>query len=168
MVLHEKLIRLRKQKGMSQLELAEALNVSRQAISKWEVGTAVPSTENLCGLSNLYGVSLDYLVGDRDFDVTLEEHARKMSVMADSSTDINEKQPVDLLKNCYANAYKISFPPVCVVVVCIVLLVLVCVAVHFKDSSSDDIGTVKLEELDNRASIELGRMDEGRLGELEP
>lgn len=53
---------------MSQLELAEVLDVSRQAISKWEVGAAVPSIENLSGLSNLYCVSLDYLVGDKDKD----------------------------------------------------------------------------------------------------
>ena len=46
MELYEKLIHLRKQKGLSQLKLAEELGVSRQAISKWEVGTAVPSTEN--------------------------------------------------------------------------------------------------------------------------
>lgn len=54
MELYEKLIHLRKQKGLSQLKLAEELGVSRQAISKWEVGTAVPSTENLRSLSKLY------------------------------------------------------------------------------------------------------------------
>lgn len=47
MELYEKLIHLRKQKGLSQLKLAEELGVSRQAISKWEVGTAVPSNEKM-------------------------------------------------------------------------------------------------------------------------
>lgn len=87
MELHEKLIRLRKQKGMSQLELAEALEVSRQAISKWEVGSAVPSTENLRGLSNLYGVSLDYLVGDKDFDSPLEVHVDETELIGSSIPD---------------------------------------------------------------------------------
>lgn len=63
MVLSEKLTALRKEHGYSQLHVAECLNVSRQAISRWEVGSSVPSTENLMELSRLYGVSLDELVG---------------------------------------------------------------------------------------------------------
>ena len=66
MELYENLARLRKEKGLSQQELAERLNVSRQSISKWELGTALPSTENLIGLSRLYGASLVYLVGNSD------------------------------------------------------------------------------------------------------
>lgn len=68
MELHEKLIQLREEKGLSQLKVAEILDVSRQAVSKWEVGTALPSTKNLCGLRELYGVSMDYLVGDGDME----------------------------------------------------------------------------------------------------
>ena len=64
MVLSEKLAALRKEHGYSQLYVAERLNVSRQAISRWEVGSSVPSTENLLELSRLYGVSLDELVGN--------------------------------------------------------------------------------------------------------
>lgn len=62
MKLEEKLISLRKEKGLSQTKLAEMMNVSRQAISRWEVGAAVPSTDNLKFLGNLYGVSLEYLL----------------------------------------------------------------------------------------------------------
>lgn len=62
MKLEEKLISLRKEKGLSQMKLAEMMNVSRQAISRWEVGAAVPSTDNLKFLGNLYGVSLEYLL----------------------------------------------------------------------------------------------------------
>lgn len=64
MRLSEKLASLRKEKGLTQLDLAERLSVSRQAISRWEVGTAVPSTDNLKVLSDLYGVSVDYLLND--------------------------------------------------------------------------------------------------------
>lgn len=46
------------------MELAEKLNVSRQAVSRWEVGVAVPSTDNLKILGDLYGVSVDYLLND--------------------------------------------------------------------------------------------------------
>lgn len=62
MKLEEKLISLRKEKGLSQMKLAEMMNVSRQAISRWEVEAAVPSTDNLKFLGNLYGVSLEYLL----------------------------------------------------------------------------------------------------------
>lgn len=54
MSLAEKLVILRKQKGMTQMDLAEQLNVSRQAISRWEVGAAVPSTDNLKVLGDSY------------------------------------------------------------------------------------------------------------------
>ena len=63
MELKEKLVDLRKKKGLSQAELAEAINVSRQAISRWEVGTAIPSADNLMWLSKFYEVSMDELMG---------------------------------------------------------------------------------------------------------
>lgn len=54
MKLADKLVYLRKKQGLSQLKLAEMMNVSRQAISRWETGIAVPSAENLKYLGNLY------------------------------------------------------------------------------------------------------------------
>ncbi|WP_270526539.1 helix-turn-helix transcriptional regulator [Longibaculum muris] len=62
MKLQENLIRLRKQKGLSQEELAYQLGISRQSVSKWESGTSVPELERLVEISELYGVSLDELV----------------------------------------------------------------------------------------------------------
>lgn len=63
MQLSEKLIALRKEKGLSQLALSEKLNVSRQAISRWETGAAYPSTDNLALLAELYEVPVGYLLG---------------------------------------------------------------------------------------------------------
>lgn len=57
-----RLYQLRKQKGMSQEELANRLNVSRQTISKWEVGDSTPDMEKLAAISDLFEVSLDQLV----------------------------------------------------------------------------------------------------------
>lgn len=65
MQFHTKLQGLRKSAGMTQLELAEKLMVSRQAISKWETGSAVPDMENMICICDLFGISLDYLVRDR-------------------------------------------------------------------------------------------------------
>ena len=64
MALPEKLCALRKKSGLSQEQLAEALNVSRQAISKWEGGSATPESDKLLALSNYFDVSLDYLLKD--------------------------------------------------------------------------------------------------------
>ncbi len=62
MEFHNKLYELRRQKGFSQEELANRLNVSRQTVSKWEVGESDPDMENLVAISELFGVSLDELV----------------------------------------------------------------------------------------------------------
>jgi len=55
----------RQKKNMTQEQVAEALGVSRQAVSKWENGTAEPSTSNLLALAKLYGVELGELVGEK-------------------------------------------------------------------------------------------------------
>ena len=68
-MLSEKLYQLRKNSGLSQEQLAEQLNVSRQAISKWESGTAVPESEKLIIISNYFGVSVDYLLKDEEKQV---------------------------------------------------------------------------------------------------
>ena len=68
-MLSEKLYQLRKNSGLSQEQLAEQLNVSRQAISKWESGTAVPESEKLITISNYFGVSVDYLLKDEEEQV---------------------------------------------------------------------------------------------------
>ena len=62
MTFGEKLQALRKARGWSQEELAQRINVSRQALSKWESGTSVPDTENVVALSRLFGVPTDYLL----------------------------------------------------------------------------------------------------------
>lgn len=64
MELSQKIKDLRKKKGLSQLELAEELVVSRQAVSGWEAGTSRPSTENLQNLSRLFNIPLETLLDD--------------------------------------------------------------------------------------------------------
>ena len=60
---NEKLVTLRKNAGMSQDALAMQLGISRQAVSKWELGTAMPETENIIRLAQIFDVSTDYLLG---------------------------------------------------------------------------------------------------------
>lgn len=58
----QKLTNLRIQNGYSQEKLAEKLYVSRQAVSKWEVGTTLPETDKIIAISNFFNVSIDYLL----------------------------------------------------------------------------------------------------------
>jgi len=64
MNLGEKILHLRKLGGMSQEELASQITVSRQAISKWELGESIPDTDNVVQLCRLFNVSADYLLND--------------------------------------------------------------------------------------------------------
>lgn len=63
---NEKLIELRKKNGLSQEELGSKLNVSRQAITKWETDAGLPDTENLKELSRIFEVSIDYLLDNNN------------------------------------------------------------------------------------------------------
>ena len=66
-----KLVKLRKQAGLSQEELADKLGLSRQAVSKWERAEASPDTDNLICLAKLYAVSLDELLSTEDDPETI-------------------------------------------------------------------------------------------------
>ena len=70
MILADKIIRLRKKLGWSQEELAERMNVSRQAVSKWEGAQTVPDLGKVLQLSQLFGVTTDYLLKD---EIEIEE-----------------------------------------------------------------------------------------------
>lgn len=66
MIFSEKLQLLRRGKGLTQEALAQALSVSRQAVAKWEAGQAFPDISNLIEISNLFHVTVDYLVREQD------------------------------------------------------------------------------------------------------
>ena len=72
MILADKIIELRKKAGMSQDELAEQMDVSRQSVSKWEGAQSVPDLSKILKLSEIFGVSTDYLLKD-DFEEPFQE-----------------------------------------------------------------------------------------------
>lgn len=76
MILAEKIIKLRKQNGWSQEDLAMHMGVSRQSVSKWESMTSIPDLDKIVKLSNLFGVSTDYLLKD-DME---EEHVPELTI----------------------------------------------------------------------------------------
>lgn len=74
----------RERKGLSQKYVAVMLGVSPSAISQWEKGTTYPSSENLAALAELYGVSIDYLMGKADDAPTQEPEDAKQPTRLDT------------------------------------------------------------------------------------
>lgn len=83
---NNRLYQLRKQKGLSQEELANRLNVSRQTVSKWEVGDSTPDMEKLIAMSDLFDVSLDKLVMGKE-----DEEKSSQTTKSELVTVLNEK-----------------------------------------------------------------------------
>ena len=75
MKLGETILKYRQQRGLSQEKLAERVGVSRQAVSKWEVGDAIPDTDKLIPLARALGITVDELLGN----VPEEEEAQSPS-----------------------------------------------------------------------------------------
>lgn len=134
MNLPTKLASLRKKKGMTQLELAEKLDISRQAVSRWEAGSVVPSTDNLKTLSDLYGVSVDYLLNE-DAD--------------DSCGDAeNQRQkPKEQGGEAKGAKHKRIFIFVCALILVVAIVIVICVmAVQSQKQKQEQI--VPIGEMD--------------------
>lgn len=97
----EKLTELRRKAGLSQEQLADRLGVTRQSVSKWESGAAMPELGKLIALSELFCVSIDYLVKDGDA-------SDPAAAEQESSCSARVEEKLDLL----AQDYRRSFGPV--------------------------------------------------------
>lgn len=139
MVLNEKLAFLRKEKRLTQLQVAEKVNVSRQAVSGWETGTMVPSTDNLKCLSLLYKVPVDCLLHE-DRDLSAREN------------------PVD---NNQSRSHKKSIY-ICVFATAAILIIAIVVVLFRQFHYKGDKETTNLESTENdkwnesQTEIELG------------
>lgn len=142
MELKEKLIGLRKEKGLSQLELAETLNISRQAVSRWEVGSAIPTTENLITLSQLYGVELAQLVGG-----SLEK--------TEPAVTASPARPLAKRKRLLA----------AVSILVIVILSLGALYFFFMEKHPKSSGSIPLESMESVDVSDLGEMEYEDLGQ---
>lgn len=92
MKFNEKLLELRKQKGWSQEELGNKLDVSRQTISKWEIGATTPELENLVILSEIFDISIDELVDNPRDKIDLETENIKIKEEVTSNTRKTKKK----------------------------------------------------------------------------
>ena len=101
MTFAEKLYSLRTQYGYSQEALAEKLNVSRQAISKWELGTTLPETDKMIVISEFFDVSIDYLLKDSfkiDKGESLDRVIMKFLGSA-QDMDLISKELIDIMRD---------------------------------------------------------------------
>ncbi len=97
----EKMLKLRTQYGYSQEVLAEKLNVSRQAVSKWELGTTLPETDKVIAISDFFAVSTDYLLKD-NFQLNNNESLDRIVLkFLGSAQDMDNisKELVDIMKD---------------------------------------------------------------------
>lgn len=100
MTLHEKIYILRKKNGLSQEALAESLGVSRQSVSKWEIGEATPEVSKLLSLSKLFGVTTDYLLNDEMEEENVSETAKNEMPSSDFEvTSVSESRPIKKGRN---------------------------------------------------------------------
>lgn len=90
MILADKIIRLRKKNGWSQEELAAKMNVSRQAVSKWEGAQTIPDLEKILALGSLFGVTTDYLLKDEIENEEFTEENNDTSVKKVTLAQANE------------------------------------------------------------------------------
>ncbi len=130
MTMADKLGELRKEKGLSQLQLAEMLGVSRQAISRWEMGTAAPSAENIKYLAQIYNVSLEHLMfedGERRFEAV--------------PTPGKQAEPKAKEKSRLTRERKI------IIALSVLIFVLVLVFVHGERNSNLDMTELQGEEV---------------------
>ena len=153
MELRDKLILLRKEKELSQADLAEILNVSRRAISRWEVGTSVPSMDNLSALSRLYNVSVDSLMRpDNNAETIVKEQVN------------NEEKEEANIKRSYSDFLKIVKNRT--LFASLALLAFAIVIVSFIVFFQKDIEKKELSETKEVISLESdeqGLLEEGQI-----
>lgn len=96
MILADKIIRLRKKNGWSQEELAGKMNVSRQAVSKWEAAQTTPDLEKILQLGNLFGVTTDYLlkdeIEDEEFTNGVEENSLRKVTLTEANDYLEQRK----------------------------------------------------------------------------
>ncbi|MDE6476439.1 MAG: helix-turn-helix domain-containing protein [Erysipelotrichaceae bacterium] len=96
MTLADKIIKLRKQHGWSQEDLADKMDVSRQAVSKWECAQTIPDIEKILQLSQLFNVSTDYLLKD-----TMPYDEQIQATQITSQQTSNDDEGIQKLKSEY-------------------------------------------------------------------
>ncbi|MFQ8988861.1 helix-turn-helix domain-containing protein [Roseburia intestinalis] len=109
MNISEKLLNLRKAHNLTQEQLAEQLNVSRQSISKWESGQCIPDADKLKLLSDIFNVSIDFLLKPSELDaLTLKAESLENQQRNLENTIRKKEKTKNIILGC-ASIYIIAF-----------------------------------------------------------
>ena len=125
MTLAEKIINLRKQKGWSQEELAEKLDVTRQSVSKWESAQSVPDIAKILQMSELFGVTTDYLLKDNEEQENAEAAGEKPKEKNENARLVEKAEAEEYLSVSRAAAGKIALGVLLCIISPVVLLLLI-------------------------------------------
>ena len=109
MILADKIIALRKKNGWSQEELAEKMNVTRQSVSKWEGAQSVPDLEKILQLSQIFGVSTDYLLKDELEETEYAESIDSGEEYAKPVRRVSMEEANEFLRVKEATSMRIAF-----------------------------------------------------------
>ena len=151
----ERLAALRKRTGLSQGDVAERLNVSRQAVSRWETGFTVPSTDNLSHLGRLYGVTLDELLS---YSAALPpEKPQEEAPAQQPKAEAPAPTPQPAAASAPAHAKVIIIAPS---ILCLLLAIGVGVLLHQRHSENRELTFDEIES----ESIEDADIDEFQFG----
>ena len=154
MELKERLSALRNERGLSQNDLAQTMNVSRQAISRWEVGSVFPSLDNLIWLSRFYHVSLDELVGN--------VKKKEPPPQAEENPEPVKPEPAKPNPAFSRKTVWIAFA----IMAAVMVTVNVAVWVYFFSRPSQNLNVpISIEEMDSK-DISGMEQEEGKLGKL--
>ena len=140
----EKLSSLRKQRGMTQVELAEKLSISRQAVSRWERGTAEPSTENLICIGKLFDVSVDDL---------MDENSDPQNIPAEQIEDQVASVSQEPKKRRFSLLHVFAIAS-CVLAVCVIVLVRLLAERDQQELDDQGIPIIPIEDL-NQEYVEV-------------
>ena len=141
----EKISALRKQRKMTQDELAEKMGVSSQAVSKWETNMSIPDLPSLINLADFFGITLDELVRNRKPDVRL--------VPEEQRRDINEMLLRVNVHTVQGDTVKVNLP-----------LALLKIAADAKIQLPEFTGSEALQSLDLHMLLDL--VEKGVVGEI--
>lgn len=136
MTLGEKIQDLRRQNAISQDILAERLEVSRQAVSKWERDEAMPETDKIVKLAQVFGVSTDYLLLEETQEPQTRQQQTCQTPPLQSGTFERRIEP--LIRR---HGYKAGFIPIAIgSFLCIIALLVMCLLPSFGPGKFDSVG----------------------------
>ncbi len=139
----ENLMRLRKQKGLSQEEFANEIDVSRQTVSKWELGSSTPEMEKLIQMSNFFGVSVDDLLNSEDITsktIKVENTSNQEDTINTSETNYNDynNEPINSNENNKKKAVTIVIVTLIIGTIITILTLLVILLIRDFDEKENN------------------------------